>query len=56
MKRLRAVFALTVAEQRVVISLLSLFVALAAVKHYRDAHLSPLPATVQPSPSPGILP
>ncbi len=56
MKRLLAVFELTVPEQRVVIVLLSILIALAAAKTYRAEKHARVPATAQPSPSPGILP
>lgn len=58
MKRIGAVFELTVPEQRVILVLL---LALVAVEDYRDSnrHRPPSVAAAaedQPSPSPGILP
>ena len=61
-KRLWPVFHLTVAEQRMVIFLLSAVVAVVAAKSYRDVAINAvpaeasLPAADQPSPSPGIRP
>ena len=56
MKKLRGVFELTVPEQRVIIVLLSIFVAVIAFRSYRAQH-QPAPAIeAQPSPSPGIRP
>jgi hypothetical protein len=56
MKRLLAVFELTVPEQRVVILLLSVLIAVAATRSYRAEKLTRAPVVTQPSPSPGILP
>ena len=56
MKRLLAVFELTVPEQRVVILLLSILLIVVAARSYRAEKLTRAPVVVQPSPSPGILP
>ncbi len=58
MKRFFAMFELTVAEQRLIIVLLLIFVAAVAVKKYRERtndHRA-VEAFVQPSPSPGTRP
>ena len=61
MKRIGAVFELTVPEQRVILVLLLALIALVAIEDYRDSnrHRPPSVAAAaedQPSPSPGILP
>ena len=55
MRRLRGVFELTRPEQRVIILVLGILIAVVAAKTYRiEKNAAPL--TSQPSPSPGILP
>ena len=56
MKKLLGVFELTVSEQRVIIVLLSIFVAVIALRSYRAQHSPPAAIEAQPSPSPGIRP
>ena len=59
MRRLREVFTLTVAEQRVILFVFAALVLFAAAKSYRDraADAAPIVETRdQPSPSPGIGP
>ncbi|MEP6822271.1 MAG: hypothetical protein ABI946_07985 [Chthoniobacterales bacterium] len=60
MKRWLAIFELTVAEQRVIIALLVLIVAVVALKNRADKrdHQNAVAAetSAQPSPSPGIRP
>lgn len=59
MKKVFAVFQLTVAQQRAIILLLGALVLFVALKSYRHARLYPPlrpPAFDQPSPSPGIRP
>ncbi len=55
MKRLRRVFELTVAEQRVVIVLLLAFVLIVAYQTHRERVRTATPPITQ-SPSPGTLP
>ncbi|MDQ2659849.1 MAG: hypothetical protein M3Y03_05465 [Verrucomicrobiota bacterium] len=56
MKKFLAVFVLTAPEQRVIILLLTIAVAVVAARSYRLVRpLSPA-AEVQPSPSPGTRP
>ncbi|MGI9089361.1 MAG: hypothetical protein ACR2HH_16735 [Chthoniobacterales bacterium] len=56
MKRLRDVFELTVPEQRAIVFLVGILVAVAAVKTYRVEKPVAPRAQTQPSPSPGIRP
>ena len=58
MKRLRAVFTLTVPEQRVIIFVLAALVGVIAIKTYRERSSAEAinSAPAQPSPSPGIRP
>jgi len=58
MKRLRGVFELTVPEQRIIVVLLLAFVALVAVRQYREhpTHQRSAESLVAPSPSPGTRP
>ncbi len=58
MKRFFAMFELTVAEQRLIIVLLLIFVATVAVRSYRERTNDhrPVEAVAQPSPSPGTRP
>ena len=56
MKRLLTALKLTVPEQRAVIVLLSILIALTAAKTYRTETRARVPAAAQPSPIPGILP
>jgi hypothetical protein len=59
MKRLREVFTLTVAEQRVILFAFATLVLFGAAKTYRARAADPAPiveARDQPSPSPGIRP
>ena len=56
MKRLRGVFELTVPEQRVIILILSVLIAVMVAKNYRTTNPAPSPVEAQSSPSPGILP
>jgi hypothetical protein len=59
MRRLREVFTLTVAEQRVIVFAFVALVLFVAAKTYRDRDADSAPiieARDQPSPSPGIRP
>jgi hypothetical protein len=55
-KRLLTALKLTVPEQRMVILLLGILLALAAAKTYRAETRARVPAAAQPSPIPGTLP
>ena len=56
MRRILAVLKLTVPEQRVVILLMSIVLAVTAARTYRTEKPAKTPVESQPSPSPGILP
>lgn len=61
MKRIAAVFHLTVPEQRMILVLLLAYVAFVLIQNGRDSSrqgVAPIEAVtdVQPSPSPGIFP